>query len=254
MARHLAAHDSPVAAYLHAYEPKTANRASLRNTAYRLANHPKVRARVAVLTAAAAERSVTTNADLMAALEEVVEVDANELVAVVVSPCRYCHGIDHQWQWQSPAEYALAVAKAIDSGETIPNDAGGYAFTLDREPHGECPRCHGAGDARVHFSSTAEASRGARRLLKGVELYPDGRLKRLHLHDQTALRVELHKLRGMHVDRSVSLNVSTNIPDFAEIANDPAKALDFLESIRPTKPPATEREPVTINATAETSE
>ena len=45
---------------------------------------------------------------------------------------------------------------------------------------------------------------GARRLLRGIELFPDGSVKRLLLHDQTALRIELHKLRGLHVDRSVS--------------------------------------------------
>jgi hypothetical protein len=249
MAQHLFAHGSPLAAYVHAYEPKTTNRRSLRNTAFRLANHPKVRARLAVLQAAAADRCVTTNADLMAALEELVEVDPNELVAVVVSCCRYCHGAHHERQWSTPDEYALACAKAIDRGERPPTDAGGYGFTLDREAHGDCPQCHGAGDARVHFSSTAEASRGARRLLRGVELYPDGRLKRLHLHDQTALRVELHKLRGMVVDRSASVVAHVNVPNLADIAADPEKALEYIASLRPAAK-ATQT-PVTIEATAE---
>src|SRR5690606_21430319 len=132
-----------------------------------------------------------------------------------------------------------------DRGEPIPSNAGGYGFTLDREPHGECSQCHGAGDARVHFSSTAAASRGARRLLRGVELYPDGRLKRLHLHDQTALRVELHKLRGMVIDRSVVAHVA--VPDLKDMSRD--DMLDMLESIRPTRPVSPE--PVTIDVTPE---
>jgi hypothetical protein len=248
-AQHLATHGSPLEAYMHAYDVKrTTNRNALRSTAFNIANHPKVRARVAALQAASAEHAITSNAELMQALEELVEVDPAELVAVVVSACRACFGAaGHQYQWIDADEFALACAKAMDAREPIPSDAGGYGFRLDREPHGDCPQCHGAGDARVHFSSTAAASRGARRLLRGVELYPDGRLKRIHLHDQTALRVELHKLRGMVIDRSASVVAHVNVPSLAEIANDPAKALDYLESLRPIRSaPA----PVTIDAEA----
>jgi hypothetical protein len=63
----------------------------------------------------------------------------------------------------------------------------------------------------VKFTSTADASPGARRLLRGIELFPDGRVKRLLLHDQVALRIELHRLRGLHVDRSISLNLNADL-------------------------------------------
>jgi phage terminase small subunit len=233
-AQHLAVYGQPVEAYLATYAvKKTRNRNALRASAFNIANHPKVRARVAVLQAASAERAVTTNAELMAALEELVDVDPAEIVAVVVSPCRFCHGINHEYQWATPDEHALACAKSIHRGEPAPNDVGGFGFTLDREPHGECPQCHGAGDARVHFSNTAAASRGARRLVRGVELFPDGRLKRLHLHDQAALRVELHKLRGMVVDRSLNVNVNTSAPDLRNMSRE--EQLDLLESIKPTR-------------------
>lgn len=70
------------------------------------------------------------------------------------------------------------------------------------------------------FNSTADVSPGARRLIRGVELFPDGSVKRLLLHDQTALRVELHKLRGLHVERVESKNLNVSITASADLSVD----------------------------------
>src|SRR5206468_3422861 len=97
-AQHLAEHGSVIEAYRHAYNTKTANRNSLRSTAFNTANLPAVRARVAVLQSAAAARSATTNGELLAALEELVECDPTEVMAVCVSCCRHCHGAQGAYQ------------------------------------------------------------------------------------------------------------------------------------------------------------
>jgi hypothetical protein len=246
-AQHLAAHGLPVEAYLHAYDVvRTTNRNALRASAFNIANHPKVRARVAALQAASAERTITTNAELMAALEEVVDTDATEIFGLAVNACRHCHGAHGAYQFRDGDEWALAAAAAIDRGERVPDAAGGFGYRTDAPVNPDCVHCHGLGEQRLHITPTAELSRGARRLIKGFELFPDGRVKRLHLHDQTQLRIELHKLRGMVIDRTASVVAHVNVPSLADIASDPVKALEFLESLRPTKPA-----PVTVDAAAE---
>jgi hypothetical protein len=72
-------------------------------------------------------------------------------------------------------------------------------------------------------------------MFKGLEFFPDGSIKRVLLHDAAQLRIELHKLKGMHVDRSVSLNLNADIkplPSNVSVED----ALRMLESIAPVQP------------------
>jgi hypothetical protein len=84
----------------------------------------------------------------------------------------------------------------------------------------------------VKFNNSQDVSDGARRLLRGVETYPDGTLKRIHLHDQLAMRTELHKLRGLAIDRSLNVNVNANVPAFENMSRD--EQLAFLASLKPS--------------------
>jgi hypothetical protein len=70
-------------------------------------------------------------------------------------------------------------------------------------------------------------------MFKGLEFFPDGGIKRVLLHDAAQLRIELHKLKGMHVDRSVSLNLNADIkPLPANVSVE--EALAMLETIAPS--------------------
>jgi hypothetical protein len=125
--------------------------------------------------------------------------DVNELVRLDVGSCEQCWGEDAD---------------------------------RSRDPNPDCAGCHGAGKPRVKFASTADVSPGARRLLRGVELFPDGKIKRLLFHDQTALRIELHRLRGLHIERSINVNATVNVPALDKMSRE--EQLAFLESLRPT--------------------
>jgi phage terminase small subunit len=220
-------------AYTAAYNAEDSSRATVRVNAFRLLKNPKVQQRVRELQDAAADRSLRSTVALIRELEEAVDADVNELVRLEVGACRHCHGIGGQWQHKDTMEYALALAAAIDSkgAQPLPSDAGGFGYRIDREPNPDCNTCGGAGVPRVIFSSTADASAGARRLLRGIELHADGSVKRVLLHDQAQLRIELHRLRGLHVDRSVSVNLQANLPAFTDMTQE--QALDFLDSLRP---------------------
>jgi hypothetical protein len=78
-------------------------------------------------------------------------------------------------------------------------------------PRDDCPGCVGAGRSVGHLTNTAELSLPARRLFKGLEFFDNGMVKRVLIHDQAALRIELHKLKGMHVDRSVNLTLNADL-------------------------------------------
>jgi len=234
-ARHYVAHGSVVEAYVHAYDvAATTNRNSLRATSYNVLNNPKVRARVAALQAATNAHAVMSTAELIADLEAMATADISEVIALTVGACRHCWGDGHRYQWRDEFEYARAFDEALAATKPLPDVAGGFGYRSDREPHAECSQCDGAGMHRVRFTSTDQLSPAARKLLKSVELFPDGSLKRLHLHDQLAVRMELHRVKGMHVDRSMSVTAHVNVPAPKDFT--PEQALDFLESLRPTRP------------------
>lgn len=131
-------------------------------------------------------------------LEEMVNADANELISVTHEPCIGC--------WPAIEKHA--------------------------EPNEVCLGCGGHGVRRVVLADTDKVSPGARRLFKGVELDQWGGVKKLLLHDQMAARVELHKLKGLHVDRSLNINVNKNLPNVGEMTKDPLEMEKYLESLK----------------------
>ncbi|MGH8132882.1 MAG: terminase small subunit [Steroidobacteraceae bacterium] len=177
----------------------SSSRMVARTNAIRLLRNPKVTQRVAELQNAAASLSMRSTAVLIRELEEMCTAEVAELMRLDVHACRRCWGKGQNHR--------------------------------EREPNPECRSCDGAGLARVKFASTADVSPGARRLLRGIELFPDGSVKRVLLHDQAQLRIELHRLRGLHVDRSLTVNVNANVPALGRMTRE--EQLAFLESLRP---------------------
>jgi hypothetical protein len=187
---------------------------------YRLLRNPRVAARVRALQEAAAERSLRSTAALIHDLEAIVDSDPNELVRLDVGPCRHCHGVGGQYQWKHFGEFLDAMTQATDEGASMPSDAGGFGYRMDAEANPACNTCGGAGKPRVVFNSTADVSPGARKLLRGIELLPDGTVKRVLLHDQMSARIELHRLRGLHIERTESknLNINATLPVPADLS------------------------------------
>jgi phage terminase small subunit len=223
-----------IEAYASAYDVgSNTNRHTTRVNAYRLLRHPAVTARVRQLQEAANEHSLRSTASLIRELEDMTEADINELLSLSVGACRHCWGEAGGYQWRDDLEYAKAADAAIAAGKPLPDLSGGLGYKYDREPNSECPECDGTGVNRVRFTNTADVSPGARRLFKGIEMYPDGNVKKLLLHDQMAARIELHKLRGMHVDRSLNITAHMNVPTLKDMSHE--QALDFLDSLKPAQ-------------------
>jgi hypothetical protein len=226
-------------AYAAAYdtEPST-SRHTVRVNAYRLLRVPKVARRVRELQQAASERTLMSAAELIADLEAMATADVNEIMSLTVGACRYCHGEGGHYQWRDNAELARAIERYRASLDTrtplpAPDASGGFGYRGDREPNAECGQCDGAGVPRVRFANTADVSPGSRKLYRGIELYQDGTVKRVLLNDPLAVRLELHRVRGMHIDRSMSVTAHVNVPALKDMTHE--QALDFLDSLRPAR-------------------
>ncbi len=175
--------------------PKATDREAIWSAACRLRARADVRARIAELTAAAAERAMVKPAELLRELADIVAADPAELSRVVACACEQC--------WPD-AEVAAAteryMAAIARSGTASPPD---YS-----QPRKGCP-AHPSKHQTVVVTPTDELSGPARRLYKGAEQKGDGSIK-VHTHDQFAARVELHTLLKMRVNQSIVGHVSVD--------------------------------------------
>lgn len=187
-------------------DPKDAYRRAfpgvIKNAGHRAAallNRIDVKARLREHQEAISKIPATKTPDrLIFELEEMCDADTNELIRVERKPCLGC------WPFEEPSE----------------------------EPNDQCQACFGFGERRVYLADTTKVSPGARRLFKGVELNPDGSVKKLLLHDQMAARIELHRIKGLHIERSLNVNVNRNLPAVKDLVKDPLEMEKYLESLK----------------------
>lgn len=117
---------------------------------------------------------------------QIATADPRELTQHVYAPCRYCYGIDHQYQWKTEREFTEAKARVIFSmfsdekerdaamaglieDPRIPDDAGGYGYRVTDDPNPNCPECSGMGVEVTRIADTRRLSRGAALLFDGVK-------------------------------------------------------------------------------------
>ena len=174
-----------------------------------------------------------STSQLIADLEAMALADVNEIMTVCVVNCRHCWGKGGAYQWRDAAELCQALDAAMRSKGAIPipSPAGVFGFNGAREPNPDCSRCDGVGVNVVRLADTANVSPGARKLYRGVELYESGQVKRVLLNDPLAARMELHRVRGLHIDRSLNLNANV---DLKPATRDEAMAL--LAKLAPVQP------------------
>jgi hypothetical protein len=211
-AGHLAVYDDPAAAWIASGEVRpTTGRRSIQSQAYRMRALPHVAARIVELrNAIAANGPQATRAALVADLQACADVDVREIVTVTRHHCPACYS--------SPAyatAWPLIAAQALDSGsvDMPPQPLSVGHFDHTREPWADCAQCRGAGVAVTHWTPFDQLSPAARRLLRGVELYGDGSLKKVVIADGSQVREQLHRtIPGFYAPAaSVQLNLHADI-------------------------------------------
>lgn len=145
--------------------------------------------------------------------------DVNELVEHRREACRYCYGADHRYQ-STPEEMRRARDEHSAKIEQMKTAAGGVAFApvfdeqggvgFDprKEPHPDCPECHGEGRAKVHFHDTRNLSPAALALYEGAEITKDG--IKIKTSSRDGAREKLAKILKIYEDAAqVNLTVAS---------------------------------------------
>nr|RDS95582.1 terminase small subunit [Cereibacter sphaeroides f. sp. denitrificans] len=130
---------------------------------------PLIAAAIAEAQAARFERLELDADALLARAATILQADPRELTAHHVGACRYCWGVDHEYQWKTLREWREECDKAEEAGKPLPSDAGGFGYRLTEKPNPACPECAGLGIPYTRFADTRDLSAAAALLFEGVK-------------------------------------------------------------------------------------
>lgn len=180
-----------------------------------LLRDPDVQDRIAAMREEAAAKTVVGMRQILQDLQDIATADPNEIMSVEIDCCRFCNGIEHQYQWADDNEYQTALARAIEAqaqfasgghakdkngdgpvmSPQLPTDTGGYGYSPHNEPCYTCPSCYGRGMQQAVFHDTRKLSPQARKLYAGVKQTKDG--FEVKIHDQMKAKELVGKIAGV---------------------------------------------------------
>jgi phage terminase small subunit len=157
--------------------------------ASRLMGNDGIAARITELEAEIAKAVMFDAVAVVQRFVDIATADPNELIQNRVGACRWCHGIDHKYQWRTEEEFHDAVGKwlTIPDEKKVytnpePSNEGGFGYTRSLHPNPSCPNCDGFGENFIVTPDTTRLSRRAKALLAGVEQTKDG--LKIRMNDQ----------------------------------------------------------------------
>ncbi len=118
--------------------------------------------------------------DVLAKLAQIATVDRTRLTAHRRGACRYCHGVEHRYQWKTPREFSEAVELHMLKGEAYaanhpaPEMEGGYGYKITNPPKPDCPECAGLGISYTVFADTDAMTDAEKIVFEGVKETKDG--------------------------------------------------------------------------------
>ncbi|WP_323785758.1 terminase small subunit [Thalassovita sp.] len=189
------------------YSPKTA-----KQQGSRLLTNVDLQRAIARGRKEAEKAAMLSVEDVAVRWAKIATVDATELVEHRIGACRYCHGIDNDFQWKTEREFrealqsvayelfaeddlrAAAIARTIID-HRLPNDLGGYGYRITVDPNPDCPECSGLGVEYTRIADTRTMSPEARILFDGIEETRQG--KKIKLQDRSKALDSLAKHLGM---------------------------------------------------------
>jgi phage terminase small subunit len=202
--RELVIDENATAAYIRAGYKNTP---SAEHNAFRMMGNDGVKAALADLRAAKADKLQVKAEEVLARWIAIAYADPNELIEVRRICCRFCHGKSFGYQ-RTPDEQAAVSAhweaqskKAQVAGAAIApfDEQGGAGYDARKDPHPHCPECFGEGVAIPFLKDTRTLSEGARQLYAGVNVTKDG--IEIKMRDQDAALLNVAKHLGMFTTR-----------------------------------------------------
>jgi phage terminase small subunit len=165
----------------------------------RLLAKASITAAVEALQEERARRTGITADKVLMRWWDLATADPNALIQHRRAPCRYCHGINHHFQWKTPREFEEAVNLAAADERPAPSNAGGYGYSVSAEILADCPECNGEGIGYTLAADTRSLSGAARILYAGAKQTRDG--LEIKLHDQSKALENVAKHLGMFTER-----------------------------------------------------
>ena len=156
-----------------------------------------------------AERNKITQDKVLNRLWEMATADPNELMRYTRVNCRFCWGIDHNYQW-TVGEFKRAIQHADDTNAPEPKCEGGLDFDRLKAPNPDCPECRGEGVGYTYIADTTRVSDQAKLLYAGIKESQHG--IEIKMNDQVAALIKAGQHIGMFKER-------------VELGNDPENPL-----------------------------
>lgn len=178
---------------------------------------PKVRAYIAKRMKAAFERTEEAADKLIQTYQHAAYGDINELVEYRRDSCRYCHGKEHRYQY-TPAELERSKAEFEADGKDPDefDEKGGVGFNPKKEPHPDCPECHGEGKGRILFKDTRNLSPAGLALYAGAKIGKEGiEIKTVSQERAREMLARIQKLFEDKTEVTVNLDTDTLEEKFA---------------------------------------
>ena len=145
------------------YSPKTARSVGQENL-----TKPDIQQAIEQAKAERSERTKITQDEVLKMWHDLATVDYNEISQVRLVNCRYCWGVDHEYQW-TPKEYERACREAELNAAPEPTSIGGLDFNHHHEPNPNCPECGGRGIERTYLADTTKLSPKAKLVYQGAK-------------------------------------------------------------------------------------
>lgn len=235
-----------VASYRAAFECAHYSYPTIAVRASELYRDPLIRRRIYELIMEAAAPAMMSVGRVVERLALIAFADPNELIAMKIGACRYCHGEGHKYHWRL-AEYeeamteteranAALIARGKPATTPYPDPGGGLDYDHTAEPHASCPNCKGEGLPRVVARDTETLSPAGRALYAGVEQTNNG--LKVRMADQDKALDLLARILGAYKDdapRKLQVEVKA-ITDAVEMeTKDPAKAAKMYQDMLKTR-------------------
>lgn len=117
---------------------------------------------------------------VLARYKAIAFTNVTEVVQLHRTPCRYCWGTEHAFQWRTKREWRAACASARTRQLPEPDCDGGFGYTRDASSNDACPECDGYGIPQILIKDLRFLSDGERALVKSVVKTRYGTQVRFH--------------------------------------------------------------------------
>lgn len=150
--------------------------------------------------------------------------DPRDISEYIYTCCRHCHGVGHRYQMtprqieERQEEYQALVdeAKATRGKKPKPLDMlGGGGFDARRDPHPDCPECHGIGLGRMYIKDTRHLSPASLGIFGGIKQTKDG--IEAKVWDQRPYLEMMARLYNMDIEPKADMVLSVDKDGMNEI-------------------------------------